>query len=276
MVNLSKFLVEVMGTTVLGIFYLTVGFQQAGVLLGMWIITLFGVAISGAHYNPAVTLAIMMRKNSNFGSRRLLGLMYIVAQFLGGLLAASLSRFILEGRYIIASPRPDDAGSAKIFSAILSESFGSFMFVFLFMICTDRKTQFSDDKVINCFIVAGAYVASRLFAGGRMITGVYQPDGASEFTNAYKAMTGPLLNPGLAFGQMMLSFDFSYIYIYLLMPFLGTVIALVFYEFVFVKTQDYLGASEEGSENGEEDRAGKGSNVRSIGMNDESDDETEQ
>ena len=48
-------------------------------LLGMWIITLFGVAISGAHFNPAITLAIMLRKNSNFGSRRLLGIMYIVA-----------------------------------------------------------------------------------------------------------------------------------------------------------------------------------------------------
>jgi glycerol uptake facilitator-like aquaporin len=48
-------------------------------LLGVWIITLFGLAISGAHYNPAITLAIMLRKKSNFGSRRLLGIMYITA-----------------------------------------------------------------------------------------------------------------------------------------------------------------------------------------------------
>ena len=56
---------------------------------------------------------------------------------------------------------------------MLSEAFGTFMYVVLFMICTDKKTQFSSDKVINCFIVAGAYVASRLFAGGRNVTGIY-------------------------------------------------------------------------------------------------------
>jgi TRAP-type C4-dicarboxylate transport system permease small subunit len=54
------------------------------------------------------------------------------------------------------------------------------------------------------------------------------------------------MNPGLAFGQMMLSLDFSFVYIYLLMPFAGTIVAVIFYEFIFVKTQDYLGTSEEG------------------------------
>lgn len=46
-------------------------------LLGAWVITLFGVAISGAHFNPAVTVVFMLRKHSNFGSRRLLGILYI-------------------------------------------------------------------------------------------------------------------------------------------------------------------------------------------------------
>jgi glycerol uptake facilitator-like aquaporin len=63
-------------------------------MLGMWIITLFGQAISGAHFNPAVTIVFMLRKNSNLGSRRLLGIMYIVAQFLGGIIAAIVSNII--------------------------------------------------------------------------------------------------------------------------------------------------------------------------------------
>jgi glycerol uptake facilitator-like aquaporin len=79
LVNLSKFVVEIVGTIVMGIFYLTLGSSQAGLLLGFWIISLFGVAISGAHFNPAITLVAMLRKNSNFGSRRLLGIIYIVA-----------------------------------------------------------------------------------------------------------------------------------------------------------------------------------------------------
>ena len=79
LVNMSKFIVELVGTMVLGIFYLTIGDSQAGILLGFWIINLFGSAISGAHFNPCITLVAMLRKNSNFGSRRLLGVIYLVA-----------------------------------------------------------------------------------------------------------------------------------------------------------------------------------------------------
>ena len=76
MVNFSKFVVEVLGTAVLGTFYLLMGNKQAGVLLGTWVITLFGVAISGAHFNPAVTVVFMLRRHGGFGSRKLLGIIY--------------------------------------------------------------------------------------------------------------------------------------------------------------------------------------------------------
>jgi len=61
----------------------------------------------------------------------------------------------------------------KSFSAIISELVGTFMFVFLFMLCTDKKTQFSEDKVINCFIMASSYVAARLMSGGTLVTCLY-------------------------------------------------------------------------------------------------------
>ena len=92
---------------------------------------------------------------------------------------------------------------------------GTFFFVFLFMLSTDVKTQFSKDKVINCFIIASAYVAARLMAGGTLVTGLnistyqqilneegvevpYCGDLGIEVLN-YR-LTGPLLNPALAFG----------------------------------------------------------------------------
>ena len=63
---------------------------------------------------------------------------------------------------------------------------------------------------------------------------------------------GPLLNPAIAFGEMIWTLNFSYIIQYFLMPFVGSVLALVFYEYVFVKSQEYLNGddSEEGSDDG--------------------------
>ena len=49
---------------------------------------------------------------------------------------------------------------------------GTFFFVTLFMICTDKNTKFSSDKVINCFIIASSYIASRLLSGGQLVTGI--------------------------------------------------------------------------------------------------------
>ena len=57
LVNLSKFVVEVFGTAAFGIFFYTLKARYSGLFLSLWIITLFGLNISGAHYNPAITLA---------------------------------------------------------------------------------------------------------------------------------------------------------------------------------------------------------------------------
>lgn len=56
------------------------------------------------------------------------------------------------------------------FETYISETIGSFVFIFLFMMATDKKTQFSEDKVINTFILAAAYIAARLMCGGELVT----------------------------------------------------------------------------------------------------------
>lgn len=61
---------------------------------------------------------------------------------------------------------------------------------------------------------------------------------------------GPLFNPALAFGQMVFSGDFNFIIQYFFCPFGGAAIALVFYEFVFVKSQEYLNEGEASSDGG--------------------------
>jgi len=56
MVNFSKLIVEFVGTTTIAVIYLLLGDQQAGMLLGFWVVTLFGIGISGGHFNPSITL----------------------------------------------------------------------------------------------------------------------------------------------------------------------------------------------------------------------------
>lgn len=130
----------------------------------------------------------------------------------------------------------------KYIAAFVSEVTGSFVLVFLFMICTDKKTQFSQDKVVNCFIVASSYCSARLMAGGTLVTGIE----LAGF-NTYNYV-GPLLNPALAFGQCLLSWTFRYTLQYIVAPFAGSALALVFYEFVFVRSQEYMADDEEEEE----------------------------
>ena len=145
-----------------------------------------------------------------------------------------------------AQPGYDD------FNALLSEATGAFIFIFLFMLCTDKKTQYSDDKVINCFIMAASYCAARLMGAGGLVTVINESfritrldadkgcvkDGPWIYMQPKRV--GPLLNPAIAFGNMIFSGTYGFWLQYGVMPFVGSIGALFFYEMIFVKTQEYL------------------------------------
>lgn len=91
LVNISKFVIEVTGTAIFTMMFYMLQGRFAGMLLSLWVITLFGMGISGAHFNPCITLSQMLRRSSSsstFKKRRLLGIMYLFAQLIGGLLGA--------------------------------------------------------------------------------------------------------------------------------------------------------------------------------------------
>ena len=56
---------------------------------------IFGYRISGAHYNPAISLAFMFRKDIGHFPRPL-GIAYILFQFAGGVLGALISWLFYE------------------------------------------------------------------------------------------------------------------------------------------------------------------------------------
>jgi len=82
--SLSKLVVECFGTFMLTLFFY--GNSQAIILSGLWILIVFAWKISGSHFNPAITLAFMFRRDSKVFPKSL-GVAYIVVQILGAFLA---------------------------------------------------------------------------------------------------------------------------------------------------------------------------------------------
>jgi len=76
--------------------------------------------------------------------------------------------------------------SSFLMRALLQELICSFLYVFFFITTTDKELMFSNEKAINCFILAASYVGSRaMFAGNLMgVTATY----------------GAVMNPAIALG----------------------------------------------------------------------------
>ena len=66
--------------------------------------------------------------------------------------------------------------------------------------------------------------------------------------------TGPCLNPATAFGLGTFQANFSFPQ-YFLCPFLGCLCSVLFYDYVFVKTQEYL--AEDSEEEEDDDAVGE-------------------
>lgn len=131
-------------------------------------------------------------------------------------------------------------GAPFYLRAITQEVLGTFIFVIFFMMQTDEKMLFSRERAINCFIIASSYVAARAMFFGQ--TNVYYPLSITTY--------GAVLNPAMALGIMIGSWFnglsvgaggfFMVWLIYPLMPILGAILSLLFFEFVYKKTQEAL------------------------------------
>ena len=144
------------------------------------------------------------------------------SQVLGAYIAALYSAFV-DWTVIAMEP----SKSSYWFSALMQETLGTFVFVIFYKIVTDDRLYFSKETAINCFIISSSYVASRSIVAGS--------DDISTF--------GACLNPAFAIGIALVSLisdpgaTFAWFWIYWFMPFLGSLLAIVFYRFVYLKTQ---------------------------------------
>jgi glycerol uptake facilitator-like aquaporin len=210
--SLSKLIMELVGTMLLTMFF------QSGssgvILLGLWILNVFFWKISGSHFNPAVTFAYMFRKDEKKMGWKI-ALAYMVSQFIGAYVGALLLNFYtFELGQLTFN---DDF----IMRAIFQETLCTFIFVFFFMTNTDEKLAFSNEKAINCFILAASYVGARaMFAGnigGGSIKGLipdipdgipdeWVPDIPDDISLGGGVSTyGAVMNPAIALGICLAS-----------------------------------------------------------------------
>ena len=126
--SLFVLLFEFFGTMWLVIFQRMLG-GSFTFIYAYWILIGFGLRISGAHYNPAITIAFMLKNKKMGNFSRWLGLAYIIAQFIGGLCGGLLALLFTRtgGNLQI------EAGKYT-FQAMCIEALGSFLFVFVFLV----------------------------------------------------------------------------------------------------------------------------------------------
>jgi aquaporin Z len=189
------FLVFTIGLTV------TAGSPMAPLAIGssLMIMVYMGGHVSGGHYNPAVSLALLLRgKMASIGE--FVG--YVVSQ-VGGAIVAALTTYVIVGQTLKVAP----AASASTLGALLVEILFTFALALVVLnVAASAKTQGNSfyGLAIGFAIVVGA------FAGGPISGGAFNP----------AVGTGPILVDAMVGGGSL-----SHLWLYLVGPFLGGALA---------------------------------------------------
>jgi len=170
--------------------------------------------VSGAHVNPAVTLALAVTDKFPWG----LVPVYLGAQFLGAVLGAvavwiSYGDAAREVAAVAATFPVDGVGDLRAF---LVEIFVTFILVFVVLsVATDDRAPAG----VAPLAVGFALACGVLIAG---------------------PVTGGSLNPARTLGPMIVAGQFSALWVYILAPVIGAVLAAVLYD-RFVSEADATG-----------------------------------
>lgn len=201
----KQYLVEFLGT-----FFLVLVIALTGnpLAIGVTLTALvyMGGYLSGAHYNPAVTLAMLINKKITSKAAAF----YIITQFLAGFLTAAVFFFIQENKFI-----PQPGKNASTASVFLIETLFTFLLAFVVLhVAATKKTK--DNHYFGLAI--GFTLMAGVFAGGPISGGVF--------------------NPAVALGPFFFDFPniinhLTIITIYLFGPFLGGAFAGLLYKYFF-------------------------------------------
>lgn len=189
----------------IGTFFLVMGaalYGAIGASLSLMVMIYAGGHISGAHFNPAVTLAVMMRGKSTLKE----AIAYWIAQFLAAIAAALVVTYIFNiegtGNCVI----PED-GTLK---AIVAEVLGTFALAYVILnVATTTGTK---GNSFYGLAIAGTVLAMALTVG---------------------VFSGGAFNPAVAVGlSIQKSFCWSQIWIYFVACFAGGALAAIVFNYI--------------------------------------------
>jgi aquaporin Z len=201
---MKKYVMEFIGTLFL---VLAVGFTGNPIAIGITLAVMvyIGGHISGAHYNPAVTIAVWLRgkiKKSEIPG-------FVLAQLLAAFTASILIIFV-GGNFV-----PEPAFNVTFWQAILIEILFTFVLAIVILTVTTSnrfKGNYIYGLAIGFALMAGAYV------GGPISSGVYNPAVA----------LGPILL-SLVLGN---SYPITLILLFIIGPFTGGILAAIIFKYL--------------------------------------------
>lgn len=211
---MRKYIVEFIGT-----FFLVSGAIFGGAVgasLALMIMVYAGGHISGAHYNPAVTTAMYMRKKVE--ASELAG--YYLAQLLGGAIAAALIYYVFErqGQNFVCDGFP-----SGVLKTALAEVLGTFALAYVVL-----NTATAKGTAGNSFygLAIGGTVLAMALAVGRFSGGVFNP----------------AVGLGLAVQKSMC---WQNLWLFFVAPILGGIIAALVFGFVNQDEEELESVPEE-------------------------------
>jgi aquaporin Z len=200
---MRKYLTEFVGTL---FFVMTIGLvvtpnhPLAPLVIGtaLMVVVFMGGHVSGAHYNPAVSLAVFLRGKLPASDL----LPYIAAQILGALAGAYLSYMLLD-----QTTAPMPSPTATTMTALMVEVLYTFL---LALVVLNVATSPTNEGNSFYGLAIGATIMVAVFAGGPISGGAYNPavatgtivvnvlSGGGSWTHLWLYLVGPLVGGALA------------------------------------------------------------------------------
>ena len=159
--------------------------------------------VSGAHFNPAVSVGFCFLQEISIKDT----LFYIIAQCIGAILASTTHLILFKGAH--------DYGKTKLHNGMNLIGGISFEVILTFFLMLVILFVSKARKNIAIFsgVAIGAMVAIASYVGG--------------------PYTGSSMNPARSIGPAFLANDFNILYIYIIFPVLGSLIACLLYKTLY-------------------------------------------